>query len=39
MAIDEDTGEQVINTLDLSKIMEDTYNNYETLWGEGKKNE
>ena len=36
MAIDEDTGEQVINTLDLSKIMEGTYNNYETLWGGGK---
>lgn len=31
MATDEETGQQVINTLDLSEIMEDIYNDYEAL--------
>ena len=31
MATDEETGQQVINTLDLSETMEDIYNDYEAL--------
>ena len=31
MATDEESGQQVINTLDLSEIMEDIYNDYEAL--------
>ena len=31
MAIDEDTNQAVINTFDLSEIMEDIYNDYESL--------
>lgn len=31
MATDEETGEQVINTFDLSEIMEDIYNDYDAL--------
>ncbi len=31
MATDEETDQQVINTLDLSEIMEDIYNDYEAL--------
>lgn len=31
MAIDEDTNQTVINTFDLSEIMEDIYNDYESL--------
>lgn len=31
MATDEETNQQVINTLDLSEIMEDIYNDYEAL--------
>ena len=39
MATDEDTGQQVINTLDLSEIMEDIYNDYEALFEENLKDE
>lgn len=39
MATDEDTGQQVINTLDLSEIMEDIFNDYEALSEEGAENE
>ena len=39
MATDEETGQQVINTLDLSEIMEDIYNDYEALSEEGVENE
>lgn len=31
MATEEDSGQMVINTLDLSEIMEDIYNDYEAL--------
>lgn len=31
MATDDESGQQVINTLDLSEIMEDIYNDYEAL--------
>ncbi len=31
MATDEETGEIVINTFDLSEIMEDIYNDYDAL--------
>lgn len=31
MATDEDTNEDVINTLDLSEVIEDIYNEYESL--------
>lgn len=31
MATDEETGQQVINTFDLSEIMEDIYNDYDAL--------
>lgn len=31
MATDEESGQEVINTLDLSEIMEDIYNDYEAL--------
>ena len=33
MATDEDTHEDVINTLDLSEVIEDIYNDYEALGG------
>ena len=33
MATDEDTNEDVINTLDLSEVIEDIYNDYEALGG------
>jgi len=39
MATDEETGQQVINTLDLSEIMEDIYNDYDALSEEGVENE
>lgn len=39
MATDEETGQQVINTLDLSEIMEDIYNDYEALSEGGGQNE
>lgn len=39
MATDEETGQQVINTLDLSEIMEDIYNDYEALSEGGVQNE
>lgn len=39
MATDEDSGQQVINTLDLSEIMEDIYNDYEALYEENLKDE
>lgn len=35
MATDEETGQQVINTFDLSEIMEDIYNDYDALSEEG----
>ena len=35
MATDDESGQQVINTLDLSEIMEDIYNDYEALGAEG----
>lgn len=31
MATDEDTEQQVVNTLDLSEVMEEIYNDYESL--------
>lgn len=31
MATDDESGQQIINTLDLSEIMEDIYNDYEAL--------
>lgn len=34
MATEEDSDQMVINTLDLSEIMEDIYNDYEALSGE-----
>ena len=39
MATDEDTQQLVINTLDLSEIMEDIYNEYESLSEENLQNE
>lgn len=35
MATDEQTGQPVINTLDLAEIMEDIYNDYEAFSVEG----
>lgn len=39
MATDEDTEQQVVNTLDLSEIMEEIYNDYESLSEEGLEDE
>ncbi len=39
MATDEETGQYVINTFDLSEIMEDIYNDYDALSEEDVKNE
>lgn len=35
MAVDEETNQTVVNTFDLSEIMEDIYNDYEALAVEG----